>query len=107
MMSSWPLYVRDAVEAYGYNQVSVKLPAPSPAAIDRADELLAWMAKYLQNHTIGAKLLWLSYGRGLTMPQCCVYLRKHRGFKSRWGFKQRQIALDMLLRMVNERRRVA
>ena len=52
-MTSWPLYVRDAVEAYGYGEVNVRLAAPSPAAIDRADELLAWMAEHLVHYPIG------------------------------------------------------
>jgi hypothetical protein len=100
-MSSWPLYVRDAVEAYGYGDVSVKLAAPSPGAIDRADELLGWMAQHLIHHPIGAKLLWLTYGRGLTMAQCCVYLHKTRGFRRSQAFGKRKAALDKLLFGIN------
>ena len=100
-MSSWPLYVRDAVEAYGYGEVSVKLAAPTPGAIDRADELLGWMAQHLVHYPVGAKLLWLTYGRGLTMAQCCVFLRKTRGFRRSQAFEKRKAALDRLLFGIN------
>jgi hypothetical protein len=107
LMSSWPLYVRDALEAYGYGEASVKLAAPSPAAIDRADQLLGWMAEHLVHYPIGAKLLWLTYGRGLTMGQCGVYLRKTRGFRRSQAFEKRKAALDRLLFGINAQRAAA
>jgi hypothetical protein len=106
-MSSWPLYVRDAVEAYGYGNVSMKLAAPSPEAIDRADELLGFMAQHLVDYPIGAKLLWLTYGRGLTMAQCGVFLKKTRGFRRSQAFNKRKSALDRLLFGINEKRNAA
>jgi hypothetical protein len=106
-MTSWPLYVRDAVEAYGYGEVSVRLAAPTPAAIDRADEMLAWMAEHLTHYPIGAKLIWLTYGRGLTMAQCCVYLRKTRGFRRSQAFEKRKAALDRLLFGINAQKTAA
>lgn len=100
-MTSWPAYVRDAVESYGYGTVSVRLASPSPAAIDRADELMTWMAEHLIYHPIGAKLLWLTYGRGLTLSQCAVALRGKKGFSRRTAMRRRQVALDRLLFGIN------
>lgn len=106
-MAAWPLYVRDAMESYGYGEVSVKLASPTPAAIDRADELIAWMAEHLVHYPIGAKLIWLTYGRGLTMAQCCVFLRKTRGFSRRSAFDKRKVALERLLGGINAQKQAA
>jgi hypothetical protein len=100
-MASWPTSVRDAVEAYGYGGIAIRLAAPSPGAIDRAEELLGWMVEHLVHHPIGAKLWWLTYGRGLTMSQCCVFLRNTKGIKRRTIFHKRQVALEALLHGIN------
>lgn len=42
--SAWPDVVRDAATAYGADGVRVRLGPPSPAAIDRLDRVIAWLA---------------------------------------------------------------
>lgn len=102
-MASWPQHVRDAVEAYGYGTVAVRLASPTPAEIDRAEELLGWMGDFLKLHPVGAKLLWLSYGRGLKMPQCVELLRREGvRIKRAHAFVKRQVALDVLLSGVSK-----
>src|SRR5262245_43796992 len=98
-MASWPLYVRDIAEAYGYGDVGVRLAAPSPAAIDRADELLGWMAKYLTHYSMGAKLIWLTYGRGLALRECSRIIRRFRprGYSVARMSVMRRAALSALL----------
>lgn len=39
----WPDIVREATDAYGYNNTSTTLGAPAPAAIDRMEEALRWI----------------------------------------------------------------
>ena len=97
-MTMWPQFVRDAAESYGYGQVAVKLATASPAEIDRAEELLGWMSQFLKLHPIGAKLLWLSYGCGLKMPECKYLLRKEgKPMSLRTAFRKREVAFGALL----------
>lgn len=53
--SSWPVIVRDFWEAYGWNDVRVRPSPPSPAAIDRMDEVLPWL-QWLEPDD--ARLVW-------------------------------------------------
>ncbi|MFN4281182.1 MAG: DUF6362 family protein [Alphaproteobacteria bacterium] len=39
----WPEVVRGALDAYGFTPQRPRVAAPSPAAIDRADETVAWL----------------------------------------------------------------
>jgi hypothetical protein len=39
----WPGVVHDAMLAYGWSDARARRPAPSPEAIDRLDETLAWL----------------------------------------------------------------
>ena len=39
----WPDVVHQAILAYGWSAARVRLPAPSPEAIYRLDETLAWL----------------------------------------------------------------
>lgn len=95
--SSWPAYVRDAVEGYGLHEIPIRA-VPTPAEVDRAEEVLDWLGKHLKLYVAGAHLLWFSYGRGLSMPQCVVALRS-KGIKisRRSGFRKRDVALQVLL----------
>jgi hypothetical protein len=68
-MSNWPTFVRDFIEAYGYGDVKMRLPQPTPAEITRAEEVLGWFATHLGDRPRGAKALWLTYGRGLALCQ--------------------------------------
>jgi Domain of unknown function (DUF6362) len=42
-LTHWPDVVHQAILAYGWSAARVKPPAPSPEAIDRMDETLAWL----------------------------------------------------------------
>ena len=48
LRSPWPDMLRDWL-AYGWDRTQVRLSAPSPQAITRLDEVLAWM--HLLNHS--------------------------------------------------------
>lgn len=107
-MTIWPQFVRDAAESYGYGSVEVRLATASPAEIDRAEELLGWMAQFLKLYPIGAKLLWLSYGSGLRMPECIACLRREGvRMSKRTAFSKRQVALDVLLSGVQKSAKIA
>lgn len=43
LLARWPDVVHQAMLAYGWTGAKVRPPAPSPAAIDRLDETLAWL----------------------------------------------------------------
>jgi hypothetical protein len=42
-LTSWPDYKPDPNTAYGYEDAKVTPPIPSPAAIQRMEEVLAWL----------------------------------------------------------------
>ncbi len=42
-MARWPDVVRCALDAYGFTPQRPRVAAPTPAAIDRADETVAWL----------------------------------------------------------------
>jgi|AP95_1055475.scaffolds.fasta_scaffold206796_1 hypothetical protein len=42
-LTSWPDYKPDPNTAYGYEDVKVTPPIPSPAAIRRMEEVLVWL----------------------------------------------------------------
>lgn len=41
--SNWPAVVREAAEAYGYNDLDVKAAVPSAYAISRMEEAMEWL----------------------------------------------------------------
>lgn len=43
VVAHWPDVVRQGFEAYGYAPVRVRPPAPTPAAISRADAAVPWL----------------------------------------------------------------
>lgn len=53
--SAWPEPVRSVHEAYGYTPARVRLGPPAPGAVDRLDEVLAWMG-WLEAEDI--RVLW-------------------------------------------------
>jgi hypothetical protein len=53
--STWPPVIRDYWEAFGRGDVRLRLPPPSAAAIDRMDEVLAWLS-WLESDD--ARLVW-------------------------------------------------
>lgn len=54
--STMPEYVRNAVEAYGYNDAEPPKIRPSAEAIDRMDEALGWL-RWLPEQD--ARLVWM------------------------------------------------
>jgi len=55
-VSAWPAVVRDACEAYGWDEARLRLGPPSPQAIDRMDAALRWLAWLTPDE---AQLVWL------------------------------------------------
>jgi hypothetical protein len=53
--NGWPQIVREAAEAYGWTPETTKLAVPSPDAISRMDEALAWLDLVERDDQ---KLLW-------------------------------------------------
>ncbi len=43
LVSRWPDVVRQGFDAYGYSAPRVGPPAPSPAAVSRADQAVLWL----------------------------------------------------------------
>ena len=54
-VSSWPPFIRDYWDAYGYDKPKTRLGPPSPEAISRMDETLRWL-KWLEPDE--TKLVW-------------------------------------------------
>jgi hypothetical protein len=75
--SSWPEYVRDALEAYGYDAVVVKLSPASPQAIDRMNESFGWF-KFLEGERHLTIALWMTVGRGMGVHRAGCILGIHR-----------------------------
>nr|CRH06158.1 conserved protein of unknown function [Candidatus Magnetococcus massalia] len=54
--TSWPPILQEFYEAYGWNDVKVRLGPPTPDAIDRMDEVMEWLG-WLEPDDV--RLLWL------------------------------------------------
>ena len=54
--STWPTVIRDYWEAFGREDVRLRRGPPSPAAIDRMDEAMTWLA-WLD--PAEARIVWL------------------------------------------------
>jgi hypothetical protein len=54
--SAWPPIIRDFWEAFGWNEVEVRLGPPLPGAIDRMDETLQWLRWLEPDET---RIVWL------------------------------------------------
>ncbi len=54
-VSTWPPFVREYWEAYGMDEVRLRRPPPSAAAIDRMDHALEWL-RWLD--PVDAKIVW-------------------------------------------------
>ena len=55
-ISSWPPILREFYEAYGWNDLQIRLGPPTPDAIDRMDEVMGWL-RWLEPNDV--RLLWL------------------------------------------------
>ena len=55
-------YVRETIEAYGWDAASIRPPTPAPAAITAMDEVLTWISlipqdRYVLRRIVGARAL--------------------------------------------------
>jgi hypothetical protein len=76
--STWPPIVRDAWEAFGWEQTQVRLGPPSAEAIDRMDEALGWL-HWLEADA--ARLVWL---RACRLPWKAFIRRMRMGRTKAW-----------------------
>lgn len=65
--STWPSIVRDTREAYGWDDVRVRMPPPAPDAIDRMDETFTWLP-WLEPDD--ARLVW-ARAKGTRWKEIC------------------------------------
>lgn len=99
-MGYWPTPLREFADLVGQPAKSVLGP-PHPAAIDRAQEVLEWFASHLQLHPIGAKIIWLTHGRGLSLDQAQIAMRKGRRVTREAVRLRRKAAMSALLDGIN------
>lgn len=63
--SGWPQIVQDARDAYGYTEVVLRLPAPSPRSIDRTNEVFSWF-RFFAGDVEVMRSVWLCAGYGMS-----------------------------------------
>ena len=98
-MSSWPPYVREAVEAARPGDVIVRLSPASPQAIDRMHEVFGWFI-HLNERPHLTSALWLTAAMGMGPKRAGAVLGVHRDtVRSR-----RNEALDIIVRALNATR---
>lgn len=76
-VSSWPPYVLDAMEAYGYGEVIVRLSPASPQAIDRMEEVFGWFID-LEGKPHLTIAMWLTCGIGMGPKRAGDIIGVHR-----------------------------
>lgn len=74
---SWPDFVRDVADAYGYTAATVRLARASPQAIDRMQEVFGWFAA-LDGQPHLTKAVWLCAGAGMGPKRAGAILGVHR-----------------------------
>ena len=99
---SWPDYVQDVVDAYGYTAAVVRLSPASPQAIDRMHETFGWFLA-LEDRAHLAKAMWLTAGCGMGPKRAGAILGVHRDTVR----ARRDEALDMIAEALNRGRLVA
>lgn len=77
LRSAWPEAVQDVADAYGYTQAIVKLPPPTPRAIDRMTETFTWFAS-LTDHPHLTRAVWLTAASGMGIRRAALTLGIHR-----------------------------
>ena len=97
-VSHWPSYVRDAMEAYGYGEVIVRLPPASPQAIDRMDEVFTWFIA-LEGKPHLTIAMWLTCGIGIGPKRAGDIIGVHRDTVR----VRRDEALDTIVHALNHR----
>ena len=89
--TSWPDFVQDQAEAYGYSAVTVRLARASPQAIDRMHATFGWF-RHLEDKPHLAKALWLTCGAGMGPQRAGGILGVHRDTVR----ARRDAALDLI-----------
>jgi hypothetical protein len=90
MRASWPDFVRDTREAYGYNIARGGSLKATAADIERMDEVLVWIARWwsaaeMQRAHIpedAGAVAWLRIGAGWQMRRLQAWRQ------ARWGFRK-------------------
>jgi hypothetical protein len=75
--SGWPDVVRDAREAYGYTEGSIRPAAPTPRAIDRMMEVFTWF-QFLEGNVEEMRAMWISLGCGVSFANTARMFGVHR-----------------------------
>jgi DNA-directed RNA polymerase specialized sigma24 family protein len=75
--NGWPDIVRDAREAYGYEEPRLRPPAPTPRAIDRMDEVFTWFAIF-EDRVDEMRAVWFSVCLGISFAQTARILGVNR-----------------------------
>lgn len=96
---SWPDFVRDVADAYGYTAATVRLARASPQAIDRMQEVFGWFAA-LDGQPHLTKAVWLCAGAGMGPKRAATILGVHRDTMR----ARRDDGLDRIADALNGRR---
>ena len=95
---TWPLYVRDFAEAYGWHEARVVLVRPTIREIDRAEEVLDWFAEHLgETYKKEAQACWLICGRGLSPSEAGYKMR----VSAKTAKRKRDAGLGLLIWRLN------
>ena len=86
--SGWPAVVHDFSEAYGYGEVEVRAPIPSPQAITRMDEALQWVALIPEQKVSLRKIVLL---RALLHPVSDRHLWSWRKIGRKFGWSHEAV----------------
>lgn len=100
--SIWPTFVADMAENALEGELTSRLAAASPRAIDRMHETFGWFV-HLEGKPHLAAALWLTCGRGMGPTRASRIIGAHRDTVRH----RRDEALDRLVRGLNESRRAA
>jgi hypothetical protein len=89
--SLWPDPVQEAVEAYGYTDVVLRLPPASPRAIDRMHEAFGWF-RHLEDQRHLTIAMWMTVARRMGPRRVADVLGIHRNTV----MQRRDDALDLI-----------
>lgn len=100
---SWPGYVRDW-QAYGADTVRMPRIPPTPGAIDRLHETLAWLIWVEKQIPRSQKILWVCFGKGLSSARAARVV----GIQRRTLQRLRRAAVDRIVeQFFGEQKKVA
>lgn len=97
-VTSWPPHVRDAMEAYGYGEVIVRLSPASPQAIDRMHDVFGWFI-HLEGKPHLTIAMWLTSAMGFGPKRAGTIVGVHRDTMR----QRRDEALDIIVCALNKK----